>query len=129
MARVHQVIEAQPAAAVDLGRAGARGGEEQAGRALGAADVSSRAGERRDEAAEHVVHHGEDEGVAIGEVDVERSAGQVGAGADRVQAGIEAVEGELLHARGDQRRAGRQLGLGARPWGCARGSAGARHLD
>jgi len=113
VARVHEVEEPQRAARVDLRGAGAGGGEEQLQRSLDGADLGACCGEHGCEPAEHVVHHGEDERVAIREVDVERTARQVRSRADRIEAGVEAAGRELLEACGDQREAGGFLGLGS----------------
>ena len=121
-ARVHQMGEPQSAAGVDDRVTRLCGRDEQAHAALHAAELGAAAGELRDEAAEHVVHHGDDEAISIGEVNVERAARQLRARADRIEARVEPMLGELLDAGGDQRGVGRLLGLGARATGGGRTS-------
>ena len=109
-ARLEDVVEPQLAPPATTG---ARRRTASANSRIDVANVRTGRRQHRDEAAEHVLHHRDDERVAIGEVDVERAARPLRSRADRVEADVEAVRAELVDPRGDQRVAGRLLGLRA----------------
>jgi hypothetical protein len=100
------VVEADAAAAVHRRVAPVGRGSEEA---CGLADTAFFERERRDEleeAAEHVIHDGHEQVVAIAKVDVKGAAREAGARADPVEAGaFDAALRELCETRKDERLA------------------------